>query len=93
MSVKEFLKIRRREQIELLSQLRLHRRFNLTSTLYIAEYKEYNLDGQGDIKENGTLDTIVDFQFQPNPTVTTIILKSSVTSLKFGVEKYSSNCP
>ncbi len=73
MPVKKFLKIGRREQIKLLSQLRLHGRFNLSPTSYLAGYEEYNMDGQGDIKECGTVNPAVDFQSQSNPAEATPI--------------------
>ena len=48
MHVIEFLKLGRREQIKLLSQLRLHGRFILTPTSYLAGYEEYYLDAPHD---------------------------------------------
>jgi hypothetical protein len=81
MHVIDFLKIRRREQIKLLSQLRLHGRFSLTPTSYLAEYEEYNLDGQGDIKESS--------QSQSNPADFRIVC----SILRFGAGIYSSNSP
>ena len=73
MLVKEFFKIGKREHIKLLFQLRLHGRFNLSPTSYLAGYEEYNMDGQGDIKECGTVNPAVDFQSQSNPAEATPI--------------------
>ena len=73
MPVVEFLKLGRREQIKLLSQLRLHGRFNLTPTSYLAGYEEYYLDAQGDVKESG--------QSQSTPAESTPISELSTPSL------------
>jgi hypothetical protein len=82
----KILKIGIRKHIKLLSQLCLHGRFSLTSTSYLARYDEYNLDGQGDIKECGTLKSIVDFQSQSNPIEYTSISKSLISSLNLELE-------
>ena len=86
MSFKKFIKIRRKKQIKFISQLRNHDRFSLNSTSYLAGYEDYNLDGQGDIKKNSILNSIVDFQSQSNPTESIPISKSSVPSSNLELE-------
>ena len=78
MPVIYFLKIGRIKQIKFLSQLRLHGRFSLTPTSYLAGYEEYNLDGQYDIKEGAPS--------QSTPTECTPISELSVSSIDFELE-------
>ena len=85
MSVIDFLKIRWREQIKFLSQLRLHGRFSLTPTSYLAGYEEYNLDGQGDIKESD--------QSQSTPAESTRTSELSVPSLDLELENTPPTLP
>jgi len=85
MPVIDFLKIGRREQIKLLSQLRLHGRFSLTPTSYLAGYEEYNLDGQYDVKEGA--------QSQSTPTESTPISELSVPSLDLELENTPPSLP